>query len=87
MNQKTGKKLKEFTDKQRKSLKAVMKKISEGKNYKCSKRKLIWAIRESGAYNRKHDATKTLKMFLKNPNTPLELEKGGTVVRTDMVAQ
>ena len=87
MNQKTEKPLSEFTDKQRNSLRAVMKKISEGETYKSSKQNLVGAIRQSGAYTRKHDATKTLKMLLKNPSVPLELEKGGTVVRTDMVKQ
>lgn len=80
MNQKCQKPVREFTEKQRQSLRAVLKATfgsTKSKSY------LVAAIRSSNAYDRQHDATKTLKMFLKNPDVPLEKE-GERVVRTDL---
>lgn len=72
--------MEEFTEKQRKALEAVLRAVSKGAK---SKRILVSQIRSSGAYDRKHDSVKTLKMFLKNSDVPLEKE-GEKVVRTDL---
>lgn len=83
MNQRKDKPVSEFTDKQRKAFRAVMRKISQSSDYRRSKIVLVSAIRESGAYSRKHDAIKALKMLIMNSNTPLSL-KNGDVTRNDI---
>lgn len=83
MNQKYNKPFSQFTEKQREALKACLRAVSENQNFRSSKGNLVAAIRLSGAYTRKHDAIKTLKMFLKNPNVPLQLQED-FVIRTDM---
>lgn len=83
MNVDNQKKLADFTTKQRKAFRAVMREISNGDIYQSTKISLVAEIRKSGAYEREHDAVKALKMMLKNPHIPLRRDKE-LVKRTDM---
>lgn len=81
MNQKYQKPVSKFTDKQSSALRSALKATSGSRK---SKSYLLDTIRSSDSYDRQHDATKTLKMFLKNSDVPLKIE-GEYVVRTDGV--
>jgi N-acetyl-anhydromuramyl-L-alanine amidase AmpD len=84
VNQDFDKEISEFTEKQSQALRSCLKEISEGQDYKAAKSALVGAIRSEDAYTRKHDATKTLKMFLKNQKVPLERTENDRVRRTDV---
>lgn len=74
----------EFTDKQREALQACMAAAAQNSGG-VSKSNLLKAIRASEAYDRKQDARKALKAFLKNKNVPLDFKSGKKKVeRTDM---
>ena len=73
MNQKP---LNQFTDKQRKAYKAVMKVLAENN---LSKAQIYTVIKRADIYERHRDIKETAKMLIRNPHTPIE-EKNGSIM-------
>lgn len=76
MNQKTEKPLSEFTDKQRKAYKIVMKASAKRR---LTKPQVYKVIKSADIYERHRDLKETVKMLISNPNTPLKLSNSKVV--------
>lgn len=76
MNQKKAKPLTDFTDKQRKAYKVVMKVLAR---QELSKSQVYTVIRRAGIYDRHRDIKETSRMLIKNPHTPIEVQNGSVV--------
>lgn len=69
MNQKPDKELTEFTEKQRKAYKVVMKALNKKK---MSRAQIYKVIKRADIYSRHRDIKETAKMLIQNPNTPIK---------------
>lgn len=76
MNQKLKKPLSDFTEKQRKAYKIVMKRTAEKP---LTRAQVYKTIKRSQIYDRKRDIRETAKMLVQNPNTPLEISNSKVV--------
>lgn len=69
MNQKVKKPLTDFTEKQRKAYKSVMKAAAE---LPLEIDQVYKVIRKADIYEKPRDIKEASKMLIKNPNTPLK---------------
>lgn len=76
MNQKLQKPISDFTEKQRKAYKLVMKALARKK---LSKSQIYIVIKKANIYNRHRDIKETSKMLINNPNTPIDTQDGRVV--------
>jgi hypothetical protein len=76
LNQKTSKPLQEFTQKQRKAYKTVMKALADKK---MTRRQLFRLIKNSEIYTQERDCKEIIRMLIQNPNTPISLNSEGKV--------
>jgi hypothetical protein len=76
VNQKIQKPISEFTDKQLKSYKLVMKKTAKKP---LTRAQLYKTIKRAQIYENKRDVRETAKMLVKNPETPLEISNSKVV--------